>query len=54
MGKTKTIHYFSVANMDLRQVGGNECHIINNDDITIILDCQSPELPQLTGIQQFL
>ena len=38
MGKTKNINYFSVANMDLRQVGGNECHIINNDDITIILN----------------
>lgn len=38
MGKTKNIHYFSVADMDLRQVGGSECHIINNDDITIILN----------------
>ena len=38
MGKTKNIHYFSVANMDLRQMGGNESHIINNDDITIILN----------------
>ncbi len=38
MGKTKNINYFSVANMDLRQVGGNECHIINNDGITIILN----------------
>lgn len=37
MGKTK-IHYFSVANMDLRQMGGSESHIINNDDITIILN----------------
>ena len=38
MGKTKNIHYFSVANMDLRQMGGSESHIINNDDITIILN----------------
>ena len=38
MGKTRNIHYFSVANMDLREVAGSECHIINNDDITIILN----------------
>ena len=38
MGKTRNIHYFSVANMDLRQMGGSESHIINNDDITIILN----------------
>ncbi len=38
MGKTKNMHYFSVANMDLRQMGGSESHIINNDDITIILN----------------
>ena len=38
MGKTKNIHYFSVENMDLREVVGSECHIINNDDITIILN----------------
>ena len=38
MGKTRNIHYFSVANMDLREVAGSDCHIINNDDITIILN----------------
>ena len=38
MGKTKNINYFSVANMDLGQIGGDESHIINNDDVTIILN----------------
>ena len=38
MTKTKNINYFSVANMDLRQIGGDESHIINNDDVTIILN----------------
>lgn len=38
MGKTRNIHYFSVANMDLREAAGSECHIINNDDITIFLN----------------
>lgn len=38
MGKTKNINYFSVANMDLRQIGGDKTHIINNDDVTIIMN----------------
>ncbi len=29
MGKTKNMHYFSVANMDLRQMGGSESHIVS-------------------------
>lgn len=38
MKKKKNINYFSVANMDLQQVGGEEIHSINNDDVAIILN----------------
>lgn len=38
MGNTRNIHYFSVENVDMRQVGGEASHIIHNDDITIILN----------------
>ncbi len=38
MGNTKSINYFSVTNIDLRQVAGNESHVFNNDDVSIILN----------------
>ncbi len=38
MGNPKKLNYFSVSNMDLREVGGGESHIFNNDDVTIILN----------------
>lgn len=38
MGNAKNINYFSVADVDLRQIAGAESRIFNNDDVTIILN----------------
>jgi len=38
MGDSKSINYFSIDSVDLRQMAGAESHIFNNDDMSIILN----------------
>ena len=38
MADAKNINYFSVADVDLREVAGSESQVFSNDDITIILN----------------
>ena len=38
MNDSKSINYFSVDSVDLRQIAGAESHVFNNDDISIILN----------------
>ena len=38
MGDSKSINYFSIDSVDLQKMAGEESHVFNNDDISIILN----------------
>ena len=38
MGDSKSINYFSIDSVDLQKIAGEESHVFNNDDISIILN----------------
>lgn len=47
MPNAKSITYFSVANVDLREVAGLESHVFKNDDISIVLNGSPSDSPFL-------
>ncbi len=38
MGDNKSINYFSIDSVDLQKMAGTESHVLNNDDLSIILN----------------
>ena len=47
MSNAKSLNYFSVTNIDLREVAGTESHVFSNDEISIILNGRPFDSPFL-------
>ena len=52
MSNAKSLNYFSVTNVDLREVAGTESHVFSNDEISIVLNGRPFDSPFLRCVKR--